>query len=86
MDDMDPHLPPVLVEFVEKVAFLRREMQQKGDLERYAARFNRMEHKLTALADSVDASDPALARSLRNAWARPAMSLAFRNAAHQKKE
>ena len=73
----------LLAEFVEKVALLRRDMQHKGELEKYEARFARMEEKLTALADAVEASDPELAKSLRNAWARPAMSLAFRNAAHQ---
>ena len=83
---MDPDLAALLVEFVEKTALLRREAQHKGDLDKYAARFARMEQKLTALADRLDASDPALAKALRTAWARPAMSLAYRNAAHQKDE
>jgi len=81
---MDPDVKTLLTEFVEKVALLRRDMQHKGELEKYAARFARMEQKLTALADRVAASDPELAKALRNAWARPAMSLAFRNTAHQK--
>ena len=81
---MDAALGTLLVEFVEKVALLRRDMQHKGELEKYAARFTRMEQKLTALAAEIEGSDPDLARALRNAWARPAMSLAYRNAAHQK--
>jgi hypothetical protein len=83
---MDPEIAPLLVELVEKTALLRRDMQHKGDQEKYAARFARIEQKVTALADRVEGSDPNLAKSLRNAWARPAMSLAFRNAEHQKSE
>ncbi|MGH9349468.1 MAG: hypothetical protein ACRD26_19630 [Vicinamibacterales bacterium] len=81
---MDAELKVLLVEFVEKVGLLRRDMQHKEELEKYAARFSRMEQKLLALADRVEASDPDLAKALRTAWARPAMSLAFRNAAHRK--
>ncbi len=81
---MDAALRTLLVEFVEKVALLRRDMQHKGELEKYAARFTRMEQKLTALAAEIEGSDPDLAKAVRNAWARPAMSLAYRNAAHQK--
>jgi exonuclease V gamma subunit len=83
---MDPDVRAILAEFVEKVALLRRDMQHKGELEQYAARFSRMEQKLLALADRLESSDPDLAKALRNAWTRPAMSLAFRNAAHQKDE
>ena len=82
---MDPAAKALLVEFVEKTALLRRDMQHKGELESYAARFSRIEQKLTALADSLDSSDPDFAKAIRNAWARPAMSLAYRNADHQKK-
>jgi hypothetical protein len=82
----DPALRDLLAEFVEKVALLRRDMQHKGELEQYAARFARMEQKLTALADRIETADPELAKALRTAWARPAMSLAFRNAAHRKGE
>jgi hypothetical protein len=84
MTGMEGDLNALLAEFVEKVALLRRDMQHKGELDKYAARFSRMEQKLTALADRLEASDPDLAKALRNAWARPAMSLAFRNAAHKK--
>jgi hypothetical protein len=83
---MDADVTAALAEFVEKVALLRRDMQHKGELEPYAARFARMEQKLLALADCIASSDPNLAKALRNAWSRPAMSLAFRNAAHQKDE
>lgn len=83
---MDPGLKTLLAEFVEKVALLRRDMQRKGEVEKYEARFSRMEQKLLALAERIESTDPDLAKALRNAWARPAMSLAFRNAAHQKDE
>jgi hypothetical protein len=83
---MDPEIAPLLVELVEKTALLRRDMQRKGELEKYAARFARIEQKLTALADRFEESNPDLAKSLRNAWVRPAMSLAFRNAEHQKRD
>jgi hypothetical protein len=83
---MDPDDKALLAEFVEKVALLRRDVQHKGEMEKYAARFSRMEQKLMAFADRIESSDPELAKALRNAWARPAMSLAFRNAAHRKDE
>jgi hypothetical protein len=83
---MDSEVSALLAEFVEKVALLRRDMQHRGELEKYAARFVRMEQKLTALVERIESSDPELAKAVRNAWARPAMSLAFRNAAHQKDE
>jgi hypothetical protein len=81
----DPETTALLVEFIEKTALLRRDMQHKGDLERYAARFARMEQKLTVLADRLETTDPALAKAIRTAWQLPARSLAFRNAEHQKK-
>ena len=81
---MQEQIAALLVEFVEKAALLRRDVQHKGDMEKYAARFARIEQKLDALAAEIETSDPALAKALRNAWARPAMSLAFRNAAHRK--
>jgi len=74
----------VLVEFVEKVGLLRRDMQQKKELEKYEARMQRIEQKLSALAQRISPDDPALAKALRTAWQLPARSLAFRNAAHQK--
>ena len=74
----------ILTEFVEKVGLLRRDMQQKKELERYEARMQRIEQKLSALAERVSEDDPDLAKAIRTAWQMPARSLAFRNAAHQK--
>jgi hypothetical protein len=85
MDAMDAGTAALLLEFVEKTALLRRDMQHKGDLERYEARFARIEQKLTALADQLATSDPELAKALRTAWTLPGRTLAFRNAEHQKK-
>ncbi|MBM3819993.1 MAG: hypothetical protein FJW14_13385 [Acidimicrobiia bacterium] len=81
---MDPELAALLTELVEKVGLLRRDMQQKKDLEKYEARFARIEQKFSALAELVSRTDPELARQLRTAWQLPARSLAFRNAEHQK--
>ena len=83
---MDPELAALLTEFVEKVGLLRRDMQQKKDLEKYEARFARIEQKFSALAELISRTDPELAKQLRTAWQLPARSLAFRNADHQKKE
>ncbi len=74
----------ILVEFVEKVGLLRRDLQKKEDLEKYEARIARIEQKLTALVDAVSATDPTLATALDAAWKQPVRSLAFRNVAHQK--
>jgi predicted nuclease with TOPRIM domain len=84
MKPMDARLGQLLVEFVEKTALLRRDLQHQGELEKYAARFARMEQKLASLTERVEETDPALAKALRQAWARPAISLAYRNAEHQK--
>ena len=81
---MDQELATLLTELIEKVGLLRRDMQQKKDLERYEARFARIDQKFSALAERVSHDDPALAKSLRTAWQMPARSLAFRNADHQK--
>lgn len=81
---MDNDVGQLLLEFVEKVALFRRDAQHKGEMEKYAARFSRMEQKLLALAERIEADDPDFAKALRSTWARPGMSLAFRNAAHQK--
>ena len=59
-------------------------MQQKKELENYEARMQRIEQKLSALAERISLEDPELAKELRTAWQLPARSLAFRNAAHQK--
>ena len=82
---MDPELAILLTALVEKVGLLRRDMQHRGDLEKYEARMARIEQKFSALAERISQSDPNLAQSLRTAWQLPARSLAFRNAEHKKK-
>ena len=77
-------LPQLVVDLVEKVALLRREIEHQKDDERYAARLARIGQKVEALAEAVTADDPAAAAAIRTAWEKPARSLAFRNAAHQK--
>jgi hypothetical protein len=82
---VDPELANLLTELVEKVGLLRRDMQQKKDLEKYEGRIARIDQKFSALAERISATDPDLAKALRTAWMLPARSLAFRNAEHQKK-
>lgn len=77
-------LPDLLVALVEKVGLLRRDLQHKGDLDAYAARVARIEQKVLALAEALGESRPEIAKALKEAWALPARSLAFRNAEHQK--
>lgn len=81
LPDDDAH---ALVELVEKMGLLRRDMQHRGELTAYEARISRIDQKLHALADRLEPSQPALAAALRTAWKLPARSLAFRNADHQK--
>jgi hypothetical protein len=81
---MDKDTAGLLIELIEKVGLLRRDMQQKKELEKYEARFQRVEQKLNALAERVSQEDPELAKALRTAWQLPARSLAFRNAEHQR--
>src|SRR5688572_23051898 len=81
---MDPAVATLIVELVEKMGLLRRDMLLKKDVEKYEARLARIEQKLSALADLVSSDDPDLAKRLRTAWQMPARSLAFRNAEHQK--
>ena len=76
----------LLIELVEKVGLLRRDLQHKGDLERYEARVARITQKLAALATGLQASDPELAAAMKTAWALPARTLAFRNVEHQKQD
>jgi hypothetical protein len=82
---MDPEVGKLLVAFVEKVGLLRRDIQHRKELDKYEARFSRIEDKLSKLTDHLESSDPELAKALRATWQLPARSLAFRNAAHQKK-
>lgn len=83
-DRLPPEIATLLTELIEKVGLLRRDMQQKKELEKYEARFQRIEQKFSALAERISIDDPELAKALRTAWQLPARSLAFRNAAHQK--
>lgn len=76
----------LLIEFVEKMGLLRRDLQHRGDLEKYEARIARIEQKFSALATRIAETDADLAKTLRTAWQLPARSLAFRNADHQKKD
>jgi hypothetical protein len=84
MTDSEALWTAALIQFVEKAALLRETIKRRGDEEHYAARLERMTQKLEALADAIQAADPASAAALRSAWSRPVRSLAFRNAAHQK--
>ena len=81
---MTAPVPTLIADLVEKVALLRREIEHQKDEERYAARIARIGQKIEALAGAIEAGDPAGAKSIRTAWEKPARSLAFRNAAHQK--
>ncbi len=81
---MDREIAALLVELIEKVGLLRRDMQHKKELDKYEARFQRIEQKFNALAERLSLEDPDLAKALRTAWQLPARSLAFRNADHQK--
>jgi hypothetical protein len=83
---IEKELASLIVDFVEKVGLLRRELQHKQDLEKYEGRIARIEQKLSALAEKLSADDAELAKALRTAWQLPARSLAFRNVAHQKRE
>jgi hypothetical protein len=82
---MDPEIATLLTELVEKVGLLRRDLQQKKELEKYEARFARIEQKFSALAERISRDDPELGKALRTAWQLPARSLAFRNKDHQDK-
>jgi hypothetical protein len=84
-DAIDPELATLLVDFVEKIGLLRRDMQHRGELEKYEARMARIEQKFSTLAERISRTDADLAKRLRTAWQQPARSLAFRNAEHQKK-
>jgi hypothetical protein len=81
---MNADLATLLIELIEKVGLLRRDMQQKKDLEKYEARFARIDQKFSQLAERLSRDDAELAKALRTAWQLPARSLAFRNAEHQK--
>jgi len=83
---MEHELAVLLTELIEKVGLLRRDLKQKGDVEKYEARLARIDQKFSAFAEKVAQSDPEFAKALRTAWQMPARSLAFRNADHMKKD
>ena len=83
---MEPEIAVLLTELIEKVGLLRRDMQHRGELERYEGRMARIEQKFSALAELVSRTNPDLAKALRTAWQQPARSLAFRNAEHRKQD
>ena len=81
---MTPEQATLLIELVEKVGLLKRELEHNQDRERYEGRLARIGQKLSALADAMAETNPDSAVALRKAWDTPARSLAFRNAAHRK--
>lgn len=81
---MTPEQATLLVELVEKMGLLKRELEHHQERERYEARLARIAQKVSALAEAMAAGNPDAAAALRKAWETPARSLAFRNAAHQK--
>ena len=83
-DRVPTEIATILTEFIEKVGLLRRDMQQRKELDKYEARMQRIEQKLSALAERISQDDPELSKAIRTAWQLPARSLAFRNAAHQR--
>ena len=83
---MDADAERLLVELVEKVGLLRRDLQHKQDLARYEARISRIDQKMVSLIGVLSASNAPLAKALETAWKQPARSLAFRNVAHQREE
>jgi hypothetical protein len=83
---MEQRTAALLIELIEKGGLLRRDMQHKKEIEKYEARFQRIEQKFNALVESLAEDNPDLAKALRTAWQLPARSLAFRNADHQKRD
>jgi hypothetical protein len=81
---MNTEISTLLIDLIEKVGLLRRDMAQKKELEKYEGRIARIDQKLSALAERISGEDPELAKAIRTAWQQPARSLAFRNADHQK--
>jgi hypothetical protein len=83
---MDHELAVLLTELIEKVGLLRRDLKQRGDVEKYEARLARIDQKFSAFVEKIAHNDPEFAKALRTAWQMPARSLAFRNADHQKRD
>lgn len=82
---MDSETARLLTDFVQKVGWLKRDMQHRKEYERYEPRFVRIEQKFSALAELVSRTDPDLAKALRTAFQMPARDAAFKNAEHQKR-
>ncbi len=80
---MEADAERLVVELIEKVGLLRRDLAHKKALEIYEARIARIDQKVTALVAALTHSNPALAKAVDTAWAQPARSLAFRNRDHQ---
>ena len=59
---MDHELAVLLTELIEKVGLLRRDLKQKGDVEKYEARLARIDQKFSAFAEKVAQSDPEFAK------------------------
>ena len=55
---MNPEIGALLTEVIEKVGLLRRDMQQRKELEKYEARFARIDQKFSALAERIARDDP----------------------------
>jgi len=85
IDVLVPAALDKLLAAVEKVGLLRRDMQHRRELERHQDRFTGISDAIAALVERLSIADPAGAKALTTAWQLPARSLAFRNAAHQKK-
>ncbi len=83
---MLPHVHGLIVEVVEKMALVRRDLATQGDLEKYAARIARVERKVRQLIEAVRVVDATSADAIRKAWDTPARSLAERNVQHQRDE
>jgi len=83
---MEHELAILLTELMEKVGLLRRDLKQRGDVDKYEARLARIDQKFSAFVERISATDPEFAKALRTAWQMPARSLAFRNADHLKKD
>lgn len=81
---MDTEIAALMIDLVETVGLLRRDLQQKKDYERYEGRILRVEQRLSALAERLSREDPELAKELRMARHYPARSLAFRQARHSR--
>jgi hypothetical protein len=55
---MEDDIAVLLTELIEKVGLLRRDLKQKGDLEKYEGRLARIDQKFSALAEKISETDP----------------------------